>query len=146
MTDEDFEKLKELLDEELNYDPTSYRNMQEKNSKIPNLLQFYLGLYIEQKEELNNLQSRLKQLYASLYHKYKYPSKGDGIEFQYALDNKTEIAIYIDGNDLYIKNSLKVEKQKLQVEFLEKTIQNIKDMSWSIKTSLEQRKFFEGAS
>jgi hypothetical protein len=91
LTDKDFDYLKKILEDELSFDPTSYSSMQEKISKIPNLLQKYLTIYINQKEILNSLEVKLKEYYSKLYHKYKFPSKGDGIEFEYQLDTKNEI-------------------------------------------------------
>ena len=146
MKSEEFNELKNILEEELTFDPTSYKDMQQKLSKIPNLLQTYLTIYINQKEILNDLETRLKETYASLYHKYKYPTKGDGLEFEYNLETKNEINLYVEGNEDYIKKSLIVEKQRIQVEYLEKTLQNIRDMLWSLKYTIDQRKFFEGIS
>ena len=142
MKSEEFNELKNILEEELTFDPTSYKDMQQKLSRIPNLLQTYLTIYINQKEILNDLETRLKETYASLYH--KYPTKGDGLEFEYNLETKNEINLYVEGNEDYIKKSLIVEKQRIQVEYLEKTLQNIRDMLWSLKYTIDQRKFFEG--
>ncbi len=144
MLEENFNELKDLLKEELNFDPTSYKSMQDKISQIPNLLQYYLTIYIDEKNLLNEYEENLKQLYAEIYHKYKFPSPKDGIEFEYALDSKNEIHLYVEGNKKYVEKSLIVQRQKLQVEFLDKSLQNIKDMQWSLKYALDQRKFFEG--
>ena len=144
MLEENFNELKELLKEELNFDPTSYTNMQEKISQIPNLQQYFLTIYIEEKSLLNDYEENLKQLYAETYHKYKFPKQGDGIEFEYSLDTKNEIHLYVEGNKKFVEKSLIVQKQKLQVEFLDKSLQNIRDMQWALKVAIDQRKFFEG--
>jgi len=149
MTDSDYKKLKDYLEEELQFDPTNPQSLRDKQSKIPQLLQQFLTIYANEKEHLIWLQSRLKITHSEFFHKYKYnrDKKGNPIvnfDFDYNLNTKGDIEVYVQGDDNYAKKALAVKKQELQVEFLDRSIQNIKDMSWALKASFEQLKYFEG--
>jgi hypothetical protein len=144
MKQEDFDQIKNYLEDELQYDPTSPTSMQQKLAQIPKLLQSYLTIFANQKELLSEQELKLKELHGKLYHKYKFPNKNDGLNFAFCLESQKEISEYVESNPDYIEKSLIIMKQRVQVEFLEKSLQNIKDMQWSLKYTLDSIKYYEG--
>jgi len=149
MKEEDYKQLQELLDEELQYDPTSVNSIRDRQGKIPQLLQQFLTIYANEKNTLLYMQSQLKITHNEFYHKYRHNCDKQGkplvkFDFDFRLNTKNEVEEYVEGDENYAKKALSVEKQKLQVEFLDRSIQNIRDMSWALKTSFELFKYFEG--
>jgi len=144
MKDEDFDQLKEYYEKELVIDDSSKLNIQTKLNKIPGLIQETSNLLDTEKNKLINFEIMLKETFSTLYHKYKFPKRGDGLEFEYSLDSKGEITTYIEGNKDYLNKYRVVENQRRQVEFLAQQLINIKDFHWSLKNKLEVDKFYIG--
>lgn len=139
-----FEELKTYLEKELSFDSTSPRSIMEKQSRIPFLIQTILTIYSNEKDRLLEMQANLKKYHAKLYEKYRHPMRGDGIEYQFAVSSKSEADVLIEGEENYNQKALNLERQRLQVEFLDRSLQSIRDLSWTLKQLIEQKKFFEG--
>jgi hypothetical protein len=133
---EDLKKLKRRATEDVQFNED---NAVEMSTRIPNLYQKYLSLYITELEKYKEFVATRDQLYGRLIRDEKI--NGD-IEWK----NKDEYNAVINCNDDYYSLRLRTNQQELVVKFLEDTLSNINRMSFSIKNYIDLKKFLGGLS
>lgn len=134
MTPEEFTKLKILIEKDCLLDDS---NMLQMSTKYPSLYQKYLNIYLRELDILKTMKTELENLYGVLLKKFKY-------EDHYKWDTKSEIESQISGDTKYHEKRLLIVKQEYVVEYLEKTLDNIQRISFSIKNWVEIKKFMMG--
>lgn len=130
----DFVRLKKQVAKDLQI---NNENVLQKSLELPSLFTRYLNILTNLSYKLNRKKKEQSSLFHKLYHYYKF-------EYKYELRNKGEIEAYIHGNKDYISISNVVEDLELMCEFLEKTLANIRQISFTIKNYVELRRFESG--
>lgn len=129
-----FKRLKKMVENELSLDENDISTM---SFKIPNLYQKYLDIFSNEFLELNNLEVEIKSKFGELYKKYKY--KDD-----YEWSNKNEIESQIHSNEDFRNLRIRFNEQEFIVKYLEKTLENINRLSFSLKNYIDIMKFKHG--
>jgi hypothetical protein len=142
MTLEQFEELKKKVESDTTI---TFSNITDQILRIPQLYTEYLSLYTQQLRLLKRASMSVTMKYGELYHKYKFPNSNDGLNFQYHLDTKTEIDIYINSNSEYVKLKSQVQFQELVVKFLEEVLDNLKKIRFDVKNYIELMKLQNGS-
>ena len=133
----EFKELKKELLEELKLENYDMDNLTTKSERIPNLYQKYLDIFMTESCELSMLEVKMKKTFGELLHHYKY--KDD-----YSWENKWEVEAKIDSDKKYYQLKTKFVLQEAIVDFLEKSLKNIKEMRWDIKSIIDIKKFNAG--
>lgn len=134
MTEEKFIKLKKVV---MNDVKITEDNLLEKAKKIPFIYHRYLDLFIAETKKLKSLKIETEKLYAKKYHKFKF-------EHDFALNNKGEIDVYINGDDEYYEMKRKYNWQIIVVKYLEETLENINRMSFAVNNTIKLKEFYSG--
>lgn len=130
MTINEFESLKKTAEEELKFDKS---NAAEKNILLPNLYQKWLGIFNTESSRLAVIRLDLEKKSGELYQFYKNEDK-------IAHDTMKEIEGCISSNPEYLELKAKEIKQAAIVDYLEGTLNNIKQLSYSLKNFVEYQK------
>ena len=130
MTINEFESLKKTAEEELKFDKS---NAAEKNILLPNLYQKWLGIFNTEASRLAVIRLDLEKKSGELYQFYKNEDK-------IAHDTMKEIEGCIASNPEYLELKAKEIKQAAIVDYLEGTLNNIKQLSYSLKNFVEYQK------
>jgi hypothetical protein len=134
MNQDNFKLLKDQVAKDLN---VNNDNLLSKSIEQISLHRKYLDLFITEYHCFKRLSLEFDKLYKERYHYYKFEQK-------YNLDSAKEIDSYTKGDDLIYNKSLELLNQEIVTKFLEKTIENIKNMGYAIKNNLEIQKFLGG--
>jgi hypothetical protein len=134
MEEQDFLRLQKKISEELNINDVDILLI---TTKIPKMYNNYLMIYLKELEKHKILLSQKDVLYKEKYHYYKF-------NYSFSLDTKAEIEAYVKGDDKYSELILKINKHRIQLDYLEKTLDNISGLKWNIKNYIEIRNFQEG--
>lgn len=130
MTLEEFENLKTKAEEELKFDKT---NVAEKNMMLPNMYQKWLGIFNTEASRLSIIRMDLEKKRGELYQFYKFDDKA-------VHDTRQEIEGCIAANPEYLAIKAKEIKQVAIVDWLEGTLNNIKQLSFSLRNYIEFQK------
>lgn len=130
MTISEFEKLKKEAEAEMSFDKS---NAAEKNILIPNLYQKWLGIFNVESSRLAVIRIDLEKKRGELYQFYKTEDK-------VAHDTQKEIECCINSNPEYLDIKAKEIKQVAIVDYLEGTLNNIKQLSFSLRNFIEYQK------
>lgn len=136
MTEDNFTILKRLAIKEISFS----ENIEEalvKASRLPNLYQKYLDVYISECRELNDLTLQLEKLYGERLEDIKTTSR-------IAWKNKEETDSQIVRNEVYSDLRVSKEKQAIIVQYLQETLSNINRMGFAIKNFIDIKKFMAG--
>lgn len=123
MNKEEFNALRLKAREEIDFTDENYFY---KTMQIPRLLQYYTDLSLKQKSLYYSIEEKKAKKYKELYRKYKFD---DDIDWA----TKEEVKIQIEGDDNYLKILRSMEWQKIIIEFIDRCINNIKTMGYSLK-------------
>jgi hypothetical protein len=134
MNQENFKLLKDQVKVDLEF---NQENILQKSIGISNLHRKYLDFFITEFKLYKLLKSDLDKLYKEKYHFYKHEGK-------YQMDSFKEIEIYVKGDDDYYKASILVDEQESIVKYLEKIVELIKNLPYSIKNYVDFTKFMNG--
>jgi len=134
MTEKEFQKLQENINNDLNLTKS---NILEKSIEIPKLYTKYLNIYNKELRIFKEYSLLKDNTYGKLYHYYKF-------EGEFKLDKKTEIEPYIKSNEKYLKICYKLNNIEIYCKHLEKILESIKQMGYSIKNFIEYKKFLSG--
>jgi len=134
MTDQEFADLKRHVEKSLHINDS---NAIQLCQQIPLMYQQYLDLYLTELQTLKDIKAQKDILYGQLWHKYRRES-------EYEIDSKHEIEAYIKREQSYYELSIKINKQEIISQFLELTVNNIKQLSFTIKTYLDFKKYLNG--
>ena len=140
----DLEKLQELADKDLKINETeldleSLRLPQLHNKYMKHLTKFKL-LLSKAEADLATTKKVLWEYYTGKADASVYAEK----PFNFKL-LRQDVDQYIQSNEEYIKAKQKVDYLNTTVSFLDKTIRQITNKSFTIKNAIEWRKFTSGA-
>lgn len=134
MTTVDFEKLQQVAEKQIQFDKD---NLQGKLTDLPRLYQGYLRILIKEQKELSALKNKLDERFGQLYQLYKFEST-------YRWESKNEIESQINSDQSYIQLKIKYQEQDSVVNYLSITLDNIKSMSFQIRSYIDYEKFLNG--
>jgi len=134
MTDQEFSELKKHVEESLHVNDT---NVEKLCRQVPLLYQQYLDLYLTELQLLKDFKTKRDVLYGQLYKKFR---RGE----HEIIDNKHEIESYIKADISYFDLCIKINKQEIYSEYLEQTVNNIKQLGYSIRNYLDFKKYLNG--
>lgn len=134
MTNDDFELLKIKLEKSLQW---NHENMQIKLIELAKLYQTHCGILCSEKKEQMKLQIDLEEIYGELYKTYKFEST-------YRWDTKGEIESQIFADKKYINIKKLLNDKIVIVEYISQTIDNIKNVSYQIKSYMDWERFKAG--
>lgn len=127
------EEMTEALNKELEFDLT---NLDRVLVRLPMLYNNYLQEWYHTARVIDKLEIEMSNMYIELYGYYKAT-----YEFDLTI---AEIKTFIDNN--VDRNSIKSKllTAKTYVEFLEKSMENINNCRWSIKSLIDYENFKNG--
>ena len=134
MKESEFEKIKKEVDKDLEI---TQENLDTKIYEIPSLHSKYLRLYYHESLILEKMETALARLYVKKHHYYRH-------DYDYVIKD-SQVSWYIDGDEEFSKRKYQINKQKLQVDFLERTLKKINQLSFDVKNIIEWVKFQSGA-
>jgi hypothetical protein len=100
-------------------------NFKEKALKVSDVLCKLVTAYYQEKNVLSRLEVIKKKVYGELFNKYRF-------NFEYQLDSRIEVDVYINADDKYYDISLKHARQENIVKVIELHIKNVNLMSHGI--------------
>jgi len=133
-TEKEFIELQKQVHKDLELTPD---NVQEKLLKMPMLYTKYRKKYFDQRRLLKNINSDIKKTKKKRYHFYKF-------DYDHTLDNNTERALYVDGDDEMIQISMMYDEQLDIVNYLKDVITQIGNMSYNIRSYIDLQKLKNG--
>tara|TARA_A100001011_G_scaffold345467_1_gene381206 strand:- start:1010 stop:1438 length:429 start_codon:yes stop_codon:yes gene_type:complete len=140
----DLEKLQELADKDLKINETeldleSLRFPQLHNKYMKHLTKFKL-LLSKAEADLATTKKVLWEYYTGKADASVYAEK----PFNFKL-LRQDVDQYIQSNEMYIKAKQKVDYLNTTIDFLDRTIRQITNKTFTIKNAIEWRKFTSGA-
>ena len=140
----DLEKLQEMADKDLAINDTE---LDLESLKTPQIHNKYMKHYTKFKLMLTKAETDLSQLKREKWE--YYTGKADASVYaQKPFDLKilrTDVDKYIEADDDLIKAKQKVQYLTTIIDYLEKTIRQISNRTFTIKNAIEWRKFTSGA-
>jgi uncharacterized protein with ATP-grasp and redox domains len=100
-------------------------------------IQRYVTLWFNKGFQLKNKIRERDKLYRELYNYYKF-------QYEKVLDSFSEIKTYIEGDDKYIELQKQIDEITIDYNFLEKTLENLKDKGYNLKNYIEWQKYLKG--
>jgi hypothetical protein len=134
MTNDDFIKLQKATEKILDFNAT---NIQTKISEVPKNHSNYLRILLEEKKELDKIETTLNRVYATKYEYYKF-------NHTYRYDTKSEIETQINADVTYVNVKEKYQEQQIIVEYLDGVLGIIRNLSFQHKNYIEMQKFLNG--
>ena len=140
----DLEQLQELADKKLKINDTeldleSLKTPQLHNEFMKHLTKFKL-LLSKAEADLATTKKVLWEYYTGKADASVYAEK----PFNFKL-LRQDVDQYIQSNEVYIKAKQKVDYLNTTIDFLDRTIRQITNKSFTIKNAIEWRKFTSGA-
>jgi len=135
MTEEKFEKVKELINKR--FDLNTDKEMEDFSRTSIQFHQLVLDLMVKETLELKQLQLKKDELFSK---KFKYYNE----EYNKKRLTPKDIATYINADEEYYQLSYEYQRVKTIADYLERTIDNIKRSSFQVKNYIELKKFLNG--
>ena len=140
----DLEKLQEMADKDLAINETE---LDLESLKTPQLHNKYMKHYTKFKLMLTKAETDYKQL---KIHKWEYyTGKSDAqVYADKPFDLKilrTDVDKYIESDDELIRGKQKIEYLSACVDYLDRTIRQISNRTFTIKNAIDWRRFTSGA-
>ena len=140
------EEIQQLWSNDSRIDRTELGN---EAIKIPQLHSKYFKIYSEERLLLKKMELDSKQLYKDLWDYFLGNLDYEDLEERGWKQNplkilKQDINIYIDSNNDWMNNNLKVSYQKEKVDFLEAIIKSLNNRGFNIKAAVDWEKFKVG--
>ena len=140
----DLEKLQELADSDLKINDTE---LDLESLKTPQLHNKYLKHLSKFKLLLSRAEADLYKTRKSLWEYYTGKADPEVYKqkpFQFKL-LRQDVDQYVHADDEYIKAKQKVDYLQTTVDFLDRTIRQITNRTFTIKNAIDWRKFTSGA-
>jgi hypothetical protein len=134
MTNEDFQKLKKVINSQLTI---TDENVMTKSVQISVIYADLMEIWSKELRELKNISHRKDKIYGDLYHHYKF-------KFNYQLDSAKEIDNYVKADDKYYQVALEYSNQEVIVKYLEQTLTHINNLGFRITSYVEMKKMKKG--
>jgi hypothetical protein len=145
MTIDEFKLLKQKADKDVKM-PDTFEAIMTKNNLLPALVQDWTKLYNNQKFVYSHLNIELMEIYGDIYKCYKFSRQTTDLQAKYGItvnqiwDNTKGIETQINCTPAYIAKMKEVNQQKYIMEFIESTLENIKNLAYTIKNYIEYKK------
>lgn len=140
----DLEKLQELADKDLKINDVE---LDLESLKTPQLHNKYMKHLTKFKLMLSRAESDLYSVKKNLWE--YYTGKADASVYAQKPFNlkilKQDVEQYIQSDDAFIKAKQKVDYLNTVVDFLDRTIKQINNRTFTIKNAIDWRKFTSGA-
>ncbi len=129
--------------------PVDRTDLASEASRIPQMHSKYFKIFSVERLLLRKLEQESKQLWKDLWEYYQgnfdYEElKGRGWDQINQRILKSDLNIYIDSNQNWIDNNLKVAYQKEKVDFLEAIIKSLNNRGFNINAAIQWEKFKVG--
>ena len=137
------EELYDEVEKDLKIDDTE---LDLESIRTPQLHNKYLKLYTKHSLQLKRLQDEYKVLYRLMWEYYT----GKSVPEVYAAKPfdlkilKADIGIYLDSESELQQLSQKVAYAKEITNYLEKILREINNRNWTIRNTIEWKKFIHG--
>lgn len=128
------EEMTEALNKELEFDLT---NLDRVLVRLPMLYNNYLQEWYHTARVIDKLEIEMSNMYTELYGYYK-------VSYDFDLTN-AEIKTFIENNVDRNKIKANLLTAKTYVTFLEKSMENINNARWSIKSLIDYENFKSGS-
>lgn len=137
MTDQEFSELKKRVSSPsfLKIDDSTAVSF---TATLPNKYQTFLDILTSESYLLKSLMNKRDKMYADLYIELKEKHRR-------TIENKTEYEAYINHNEDYYKILVDISKQETIVNYLEQTINNIKQAGYAVKNYIDLKRFYSGS-
>ena len=140
----DLEKLQELADKDLKINDTE---LDLESLKTPQLHNKYMKHLTKFKLMLSRAEGDLYNAKRELWE--YYTGKADPAVYQLKPFNlkilKADVDKYIESDDEWIKANQKVKYLETIIDFLDRTLRQISNRTFTIKNAIDWRKFTSGA-
>ena len=140
----DLEKLQEQVDKDLKLNDTE---LDLESLKTPQLHNTYMKHLTKYKLMLSRAESELHSIKREKWE--YYTGKSDASVYAKKPFNfkllRQDVDQYIQSNEDYIKAKQKVDYLNATVDFLDRTIRQITNRTFTIKNAIDWRKFTSGA-
>lgn len=133
-SDEKFENIQKRAYLDTKFTPD---NVQAKILELPQLFTKYKKLYLDQRKILKNINTTIKRTRTQKYKYYKF-------DYDYRLDNASEINTFVDGDDEMCELHVMLDRQEGIVEFLEDTYKMISKYSYILRSYVDLEKLRNG--
>lgn len=143
-------KLEYIQSEWRNDSTIDRTELGEEAIKIPQLHSKYFKMYSEERLVLRKMESDSKLLYKDLWDYYQGNLDYEDLEARGWKQNplkilKQDLNVYIDANEDWINNNLKLCYQREKVDFLEAVIKSLTTRGYNIKAAIDWERFKVGA-
>lgn len=129
--------------------PVDRTDLASEASRIPQMHSKYFKIFSVERLLLRKLEQESKQLWKDLWEYYQ-----GNFDYEELKDRgwdqinqrilKSDLNIYIDSNQYWIDNNLKVAYQKEKVDFLEAIIKSLNNRGFNINAAIQWEKFKVG--
>jgi hypothetical protein len=133
MTDSQMLVLMEEIEADIKVDKNDLSKM---TLELPWIYNKYLKRYLAEMRTLGELESDLVKYHGERFKYYK-------IDYERRMDNKFEIEEMINQEPEYNKLCRDKKKQESYVQYIEKSLDNIKNISYQVKNHIEWLKIKE---
>lgn len=131
MKADDFKALKIKIDNFVDFDEAK---AEATLLAIPKMYQELVDTFSKEMHVFNTIKQEYDVVIAELLKFYKFEDK-------HAWNNKQEIDIRMKSDKRYLEMNEKLIKQKFVVDYLENSMNNVKNLSFTIKHWIEYKKF-----
>jgi len=123
--------------------------LDKESLRIPQLHGKYLAFLLSEKSTFKKMTSEYSSLYKFKWEYYTGKSSPEELKAR-KVDPfplkilKTDIDVYINGDEELNTLSEKIEAQKSKIDYLESVIKEINSRQWNIRNAIEWRRFTTG--
>jgi len=122
----------------------------EESLKIPQLHSKYFKIYSNERIRLKELENQYKSFHRIKYEYYmgqlsEEDHKRYGWEPNQLKILKTDVSMYIDGDEEVIAIKRKIQLQEEKLDFLESIIKTLNNRGFLVKNAIDWIKFTQGA-
>ena len=140
MTLEEFERLQTIAEKDTEM-PDKLDLVKIKNGLLPALIQKWTKLYSKQKFIVSTLKVEQYELYTKIFNAYKFPDKKTNpynLDLNHFWGDKPkEIELQINAVPIYVAKCKEVNTQEYFLDYIEKTLANVKDLRFTIKNFID---------
>lgn len=129
---DDFEKLQQIAEEDVKI-PDTIQEIIRVNNLLPSTIQKWTKLYTKQRFIVATLKTKMNEIYGEKFKFYKFDDN-------YTWSATKEIESQINKDPVYIAIIKEYDTQKYILDFIEETVNNIKNVGFTIKNYLDYQK------
>lgn len=130
-SDKELNGILDNIERDLKYDES---NIDKLMLNLPLIHSKYIAIFSAAQKLYRDLEVDLKELHAKRYKYYKE-------DYDRRMDNKSEIDEMIHQEKEYIELLREVRKQETVCNFLERSVDNIKNMNYVIKSYVDWKRY-----